>query len=142
MRETNPISMEKRINNIEVNKADSADVEQLNDDMLDIIDQLNPSAYISEGLTYDNCTYIKGGYVKIGKLVIVNIRIAVDDTGASVSGFPTYFNKSNINIVSCSVMGTGSSIAYKGYISQDGKLTIENVLANSNYVISASYIAD
>lgn len=68
-------------------------------------DVLTPMAYSTTGLSYTNCTYVAGGYCKIGSLVIVNMRITITGAIATsvvfITGFPKPIDE-NTNMVQVS----------------------------------------
>lgn len=121
------------------------------DDVQAAIDEVNaktaPSGdYITTGLTVENCTIVAGGYCKIGKLVIVNIRATKTDTGLlKISGFPAYTNRSATNIVPAAVFNmtdeTLSDISYCA-INAAGVLTVKSSSTNKDMAISVSYLCD
>lgn len=91
---------------------------------------LNPQGYTTSGLNANGCTFDRGGYCKIGKIVIVNIRIILSSTGATVTGFP-----SPINIIGfAGYDGTNEKTAF-GYINTNGILTIPTAYGNNGSVM-------
>ncbi|MDO4801322.1 MAG: hypothetical protein Q4A15_04080, partial [Prevotellaceae bacterium] len=66
-------------------------------------ENLTPNGYISSGLTYTNCSYVNGGYCKIGNLVVINMRVTATNPTFNVSGFPSYSGFIPVNSVALNV---------------------------------------
>ena len=71
------------------------------------VQALLPTAYSTNGLIYNGCNCVDGGYVKIGNIVIVNIRLnALSDiihASDIIMGFPTPLSMNGSNISSMPV---------------------------------------
>lgn len=56
------------------------------------IADLYNSSFTTSGLTFVNCTYVSGGYVKIGNIVIIELRVKINTSvaqwGNVISGLP------------------------------------------------------
>lgn len=115
------------------------------------IDEVNAKTaiggdYITTGLTTENCTIVAGGFCKIGKLVIVNIRATKIDAGLlKISGFPAYTNRSASNMVPAAAFNmtdeTLSDISYCA-INAAGVLTIKSSSTNKDMAVSVVYLCD
>ena len=105
-----------------------------------VYDVLNPTAYSTTGLSYTNCSYVAGGYCKIGSLVIVNMRITVTGAIANGTDFITGFPKpidENTNMVQV------SNNANNGFtLKKDGSLSNGSTgLSSGNAVLfSVAYL--
>lgn len=108
--------------------------------------QKNPESLLyglsltQDGLTTSNCNIMAGGYVKIGQLVVVNMRIK--QTGGAnfyVRGFPTY--TSIANRVAASIVDTDTNAPIGTGIATNGELGYASSTTHQ-YIISATYIAD
>ena len=105
-------------------------------------------SYISSGLSYNGCSYVAGGYVKIGNLCLINIRVTANDQSTlEITGFPKYTNKtlSLKNIVPCNAfnMTDDSSANYYATVRHDGMLKVYGgMVVNKEYAVSAIYLAD
>lgn len=65
------------------------DVKAINSD----IAKFSPSAYTAPTNFHSNASLLQGGYVKAGKLVVVNCRIQLSnsiDSGTTICNFPSY----------------------------------------------------
>ena len=100
---------------------------------------LTNNTYSTTGLTTNaSCTINVGGYVKVGKIVIVNIRLT---TTASISagqgivwGFPTpvYFNANYIELFNNDVIHL--------YMDTSGKILTGASLPSGTHIISGVYV--
>ena len=110
--------------------------------------EMFPTEYSTSGLTYTNCSYVSGGYCKIGKIVIVDIRVLTDSTSNIViTGFPGYNSKTvnNKNIVPVNAfnMTDDSNARYYSTIRNDGYLSVlGGIVANKEYAMSAVYLSN
>ena len=104
--------------------------------------ELFPTAYKTDGLTYTNLTYDSGGYCKLGKLVIVNIRAkaTASNTETKITGLPGY---TGANKVICAAANFSDDTYAEAYVTNGGNLIFKNsdVTADKNYVASAIYLA-
>lgn len=110
----------------------------------DLNDQIGNNQYSTSGLTTTNCTIAAGGYHKLGKLVVVNIRVTASASNAcSIYGFPTYNANVPYNIVSCSIVDIGNSAFCNSpaYLRYDGGLLF-NGENGKTYAISMVYMCD
>jgi len=104
------------------------------------IDELSGSAgYSTSGLTYNSdFTYISGGYVKMGKLVVVNIRgyttASIATNTPLVSGFPPVAISTNTVCVS-------NNRSYDITLTSPGNITT-NIAISSQIALlmSATYV--
>lgn len=103
------------------------------------------SGYSTEGLTtHPNVTIVDGGYVKIGCLVVVNIRLLISDQipGASdiLFGFPPPIenNGNNISSVSC-YSTTGATINASLFGVGDVRI-FQTITKSSTLFLSTVYI--
>jgi hypothetical protein len=74
------------------------------------------------------CTFDRGGYCKVGKIVIVNIRITIN-ANAYVSGFPR-----PINIVGFAGYDGSNEKAAFAYMDTTGALRIPSAYGNNGAV--------
>lgn len=119
------------------------------------IDKINESIgnYDITSLTpVSDVELVCGGYTKIGKLVVLNIRFTVGTTRAGKStaiistGVPMPKNvaESTRAYVAASVVDIQSDAHADtyGYIGRDGQVIVNVPLANHSYAISATYICE
>lgn len=83
----------------------------------------NPQGYTTSGLTANGCTFDRGGYCKIGKICIVNVRMNLNASGASLAGFPHPLN----------------IIGFAGYDGANEKPAFGYMNANGAIYIPAAY---
>lgn len=100
---------------------------------------LNNNTYTTSGLNkHASCTINVGGYVKVGKLVIVNIRVtttaSIPSGNGIVWGFPTpvNFNANYIELFNNDVMHI--------YMDTDGKILPGASLPAGTHIISGVYV--
>lgn len=93
-------------------------------------------------LTTTNCTLENGGYCKIGRLVIVNIRINKTGEGCTVRGFPIPLLQGSSYVSAVGYDGTNEKVAF-GYISNnDGIFHIPTAYSSNGIInVSTIYIA-
>ena len=107
-------------------------------------DSITNLSYITTGLTPNaNCSIKAGGYIQIGKLVIVNIRILVTATGAAIAGLPTPAISDANNGVGG--MGYNSSDgSASGYFinNANGTLNMANSVSSGDILCSFVYAAN
>jgi len=106
----------------------------------DILEKVNNLPIIKEGLTFNNVTYHEGGYFKIGKIVIVSLKIVPTRTGLyfPVSGLPkARVHDTSLNIVNDT---DGTANSYFAIVTNDGKLQINVPTASKTYSISGVYV--
>lgn len=114
-------------------------------------EEFYPLAFSRENLTVNttNCSIDKGGYVKIGKLVIVNIRLALTSSGKAaggktfVSGFPVPLRdgENTLNVVSLSNQTKDVTVI----ITYEGNLNSTNATTEttqSGLLIAGVYICE
>lgn len=108
-------------------------------------------SYTTAGLSYTNCSYVSGGYFTIGNIVFVNMRVKCTDGTAitmSISGFPTYNNKTedskNIVAVYGYNMTSETNVYVYGAIGGGGVMGIKasSLTANDEYTVSCFYLKD
>lgn len=93
------------------------------------------------GLSYTNCTYVHGGYVEIGNLVVVNIRVKANDTAsASIAGFPAYTSSQGTRVPVTIYCASNETFSKISYLFTNGDIILGNVSLNNTYAISAVYI--
>lgn len=94
----------------------------------------------SNGLQALNCTITSGGYCKIGKLVVVNMRISntSEKINRIINGFPKY---SGLNRVSINGYDYADSTFHSASIDTNGQLLVGNISTNGS-IITGCYICD
>ena len=111
-----------------------------------ITDALTKGSYTTSGLTPTGCSIVTGGYYKLGRIVIVNIRIKASGTSSviTVSGFPTYSGITTTNMVGVSGNATNNNKPPSAYIGATGVLTVqhEGMAADVGYLLSTIYLCD
>lgn len=106
-------------------------------------DSITNLAYITTGLTPNgNCSIKAGGYIQIGKLIIVNIRVLVTATGAEISGLPIPAISDQNNGVGGVGYNTADGSTGCFYINNaNGSLIIANNVSSGDILISLVYAA-
>lgn len=96
----------------------------------------SPQAIAAADLTFNNCSQFGASTpaYKIGRLVIVNVRLSVSGSNPTVSGFPA-FTAANANVP----LSTSNTSAY-GYMTTAGVLTV-NGISSGNVMVGCVYIA-
>jgi len=112
--------------------------------------EISGGDYSTAGLIYANCSYVAGGYFKIGNVAFINIRIKCTDASSNrmiISGFPTYTNKTvNLkNIVPVASYNMTDEVQTVDYcaINQGGQLDVRGTLiTDKEYAFMTSYLCD
>lgn len=110
-------------------------------DVADINSALNPASFIFSGLTYLHATYVEGGYFRIGKLIIVNIRITADlenDGEINIANLPLPMASGYAVVSAIVTTTTGNMVG--GYINAAGALVIPEGKVGASYIISSTYV--
>ena len=92
---------------------------------------------IPSGLTLADCTITTGGFVKLGKLIVVNIRITSSRTqsfGRLITGFPTPV----VGYVAVTGFNNTKKSSVNGIIDGSGNLWIGTEI-NDDIILSATY---
>jgi hypothetical protein len=102
---------------------------------------LTNNTYITTGLTpHNDVTIVAGGYVRVGKVIFINIRLTVTATISAysvlVNGFPRPVNFSNTNYVA----GVTNKKDIATYVNYEGKLQNSDTIGAGDILISAVYI--
>ena len=111
----------------------------------DLANGINPSSYTTDGLSYRACTYVSGGYFKVGSIVFLNIRIKATANGViNVEGLPKYTEKAAKHIVTCNTfnMTDDSKESLYSYVNMGGVAVVNDAIANKEYAISAVYLCN
>ena len=95
-----------------------------------------PDSYSIEGLTFTRCFYVAGGFIKIGKIVIVNLRIKVVTAGTNdyITGLPIPLSNNTATFLHATDIGAVMINGDTG--------TIRATLDVDDYVFSGVYICD
>lgn len=106
-------------------------------------DNLTPSNYDAPTMG-TGVTLIFGGYKKVGKIVIVNIRMNVSSSVTNLcSGLPVPLSISSLTQAQA-VCAFASNVSSTNsiYINKNGEVIAENAESNRNIVISGVYICE
>lgn len=109
---------------------------RIDSDVANVAAGLVPNAITASSLTFSNCSQFGAstpGY-KIGRLVIINVRLTISGSSPTVSGFPA-FTAANANVAVAT-----TNTAATAYITTAGVLTISGV-SSGNVMFSAVYVA-
>lgn len=120
------------------------EIEVLKNDIEELNSNLMSNTYTTSGLVTSNCTINAGGYHKLGKLTVVNVRFTVTSNVGSITGFPTYNGQFSANIVSCSIINM-SDINYNNetaFITRDGTFSFGGCTNGKSYAASVVYMCD
>lgn len=111
--------------------------------LADEIANLGNSGYITEGLTYNNSAYVAGGYFKIGRMVVVNLRISsISASNITINGLPSYSSVASSTIVKANIFDTSdANLTMNGTINANGTLTIVNSNSGRTLIVSAMYLS-
>ena len=109
-----------------------------------------PSSYKSDNLTMlTGCSYVAGGYVKIGNIVVVDVRIKVDEAVSEIglTGLPTYaqktLNNKTIVLVQCTNHSDDSNAFLYANVAPNGKMhALGTVVQGKEYGFSGVYLCD
>ena len=108
----------------------------------------NAIANIATNLSYiqptqfNRCTFNGGGYVRFGDIVIVNIRVTINDYAPTITGFPHPIDV-GANLVGFTGYDGLNERACFAYMSPNGILNIPAAYGNSGIIlISATYITN
>lgn len=109
-----------------------------------ITDALTKVNYVSSGLTSTTCTINAGGYYKIGRIVIVNVRITSSTTGTvTLSGFPTYNSITTTTCVGLMAMcPDGYDQNRLAYMTSGGVINLMSAVSNKIYYLNFIYLCD
>lgn len=90
------------------------------------------------GLTFTNCTYRAGGYVKIGNLVIVNLRVSqTQGNFIKIEGFPSY--SGIYNLATVTVLDANDDTVKAPTMQSNGTIQF-NVSGTDTFIIGGCYI--
>lgn len=105
-----------------------------------VSDILNPPAVYSVPTDTGNCTIDAGGYIKIGSIVIVNIRFTLTGNWPIIRGFPRPIQNGINTIGICGYDGQNEKTAF-GYINTNGELRIPQAYGDTGVIlVTAVYI--
>ena len=119
----------------------SSNLSMISNDGL-INDSITNNDYSSSGLTPSNCTIVLGGYHKIGKFVVINMRINKSAaSGVSISGFPRPAIADSYAAVSVFGYDSSNEKAAFAYISQYGSLNFPSSYSDTgNIILNCTYM--
>ena len=102
---------------------------------------LNPS-YSTTGISYSDCTYMDGGYAKIGKLVIFNIRVTIGTASSTTKRYMTLSSSiAPVNTVALNCVNTSDDVTgIFASIGADGKLYLKNTTASKTHTIAGIWL--
>lgn len=102
---------------------------------------LSPSGYITDGLSYTNCTYISGGYIKIGNLVQLSIKVTITTASTSVTDYITLPSSISPSVpVSLISQNTNDDLPPINCSVSSGKIYMKNTTANKMFTISGCWV--
>lgn len=118
---------------------------KLNADIATLKEDLSPSSWSTTGLTFENSIYQSGGYVKIGKLVIVCIRVKTKNTinqygNYILSGLPVPIVQNPDNYVGLNCTSIINHNLYLNSYSGIQLYSATSINADEVLMISGSYI--
>lgn len=126
-----------------INLKTSADYCIMSDGETSVESAIAPSGYSTDGLTFTDCTWVNGGYFKIGKMAVLNIRVKVT---ASSSVTKAYINLPNKITPSTTLIGLTAQQSTDDLppifsVISIGKIFMKNTTDNKDYVISGAWLA-
>ena len=105
------------------------------------VQTLNSNTFKTDGLNLTNCSLLRGGYCKIGKLVIIEMRItiknSVDQWGKVLSGLPN----AGENEIPLTVKNITNNNIIELDITKNVMRNTGNTLSNVDLNISGCYIS-
>lgn len=102
---------------------------------------LTDLSYSKSGLSVDNGTLIGGGYVTVGNIVIVNIRVQATSTPTMITGLPAPAITESGNIVGSTAYDSTNERAAFFYMNSSGTIIFPGALGSTgSYLISLVYI--
>ena len=105
--------------------------------------KIEPSGYSTNGITYNGCTYVIGGYAVIGKLVLLNITVGITTASNTTRQYITLPSSLHPVITYLSLVGQNTSDdAAPNYclITSAGAIYLKGTTANKNYSISGAWL--
>ena len=109
--------------------------------MNEVKNTLTNNTFKTDGLNLTNCSLLRGGYCKIGKLVIIEMRIAiknsVDQWGKVLSGLPN----AGVNEIPLNVKNITNNNIIELDITNNVMRNTGNTLSNVDLNISGCYIS-
>lgn len=101
----------------------------IQDEITSLNSNWNPSGYTTNTLDAAGCTFDRGGYCKIGKICIVNVRMTINANGASLSGFPH-----PLTIIGFAGYDGANEKPAFGYMNTNGVIFIPSAYGNSGAI--------
>jgi len=107
-----------------------------------LYDSITNNDYTSTGLTPTNCSITVGGYHKLGKLVVINMRIEkTEATGVTITGFPRPSISSPYAVISVTGYDSSNEKVAFAYLSQYGALNFPTAYTETgNIVLNCTYM--
>ena len=112
-------------------------------DITDINTLLNPSAYTTDGLSFTKCTLDRGGYYRLGNIVIVALRVNISEGGASITGFPNYGAVTNNNnmVIAAAYNYSAAAVSFAS-LNYQGALSLDPTLSTGSIGVNFVYLAN
>lgn len=105
--------------------------------------KIEPSGYSTNGITYNGCTHVVGGYAVIGKLVLLNITVGITTASSTTRQYITLPSTLCPVITYLSLVGQNTSDdAAPNYclITSAGAIYLKGTTASKNYSISGAWL--
>jgi len=102
-----------------------------------------PSGYSTDGLTFTDCTLVNGGYFKIGKMVVLNIRVKVTASSSVTKAYIDLPNKitPSTTLIGLTAQQSTDDLPPIFSVISIGKIFMKNTTDNKDYVISGAWLA-
>ena len=118
--------------------------DQARQDISELNSNLNPTSFSSYSVYQSRCSIAAGGYVKIGKLVVVNVKITVLTTAAS-GGTVVLLGNDVAPLIGTITALTAWNITQKKVVgayayNNTGNLAVADCVTNDEVLISGVFI--
>lgn len=104
--------------------------------------ELTP-APTTTGISFSDCTHFDGGYVKIGKFAILNMRIKISTASSSAKVYctlPSSIWPISATAILCENVSDDTAPVNASLQPSSGSLYLKNTVANKNFALSGIWI--
>ena len=117
----------------------SEDVSYGSGSVKDVLDLFSPTSYRADGMTFTDCTRISGGYLLIGNLFILNIRIEVNTASSSTKQYLTLPKTALALSAILAENASDDTAPIYSVVSQNG-VYLRDTVANKGYALFGIFI--
>jgi len=117
-------------------------VEQAIDDVADVVGELSPTSYSTDGLTYSGCSLVDGGYVRVGNIIILNIRVEISTASSATRAYITLpSNLKPKTVVALTAFNSSDDLTpIYAIANTNGSIYLKGTTANKAFSISGVWI--